>query len=305
MNAFQITFISLIILVFLGYLLKHEKVGFLKTEDVSCLNIIVVNITLPCMIFINLMETANPNLFGELSILTVVPIITGVICIIIAYIILTFLKLDKKSKWSFLLPVAFGQSAFLGFPLVLGIHGQVHLIRAIFFDISTDILFVGLCVVLSIVVFGEGLTKSLKEIIVMPTIWSIILGFVFAIYNFQVGPILYNTLNFLGQATTPISMLILGLSFDFKSLVKNYKIGSITAFLKVVIFPIISIILLTLLHVSRINLDVSIIEAVVPSGQAAVILAINYDLNPKLTSDTVFLSILMSLITIPLFLALV
>jgi predicted permease len=268
------------------------------------LNTIVVNITLPCLIFLSLIDVTNPELFEELSVLIVVPVIVGILCAIITYFILTLLKLDKKSKWSFLLPVTFGQSAFLGFPLVLGMYGQTHLIRAIFFDISTYILFAGLCIAL-LIVFGEGLKKSLKEIIVMPTIWSIILGVVFATYNFQLGPILYNALNFLGQATIPISMLILGLSLDFKSLVKNYKIGSIIAFLKVIIFPIISIILLTLLHVSKINLDVSIIESVVPSSQAAVILAINYNLIPKLTSDTVFLSILMSFITIPLILALV
>jgi len=96
--------------------------------------------------------------------------------------------------------------------------------------------------------------------------------------------------------------LILGLSLDFKSLVKNYKISSIVAILKIIIFPLICVVILALLHVSKINIDISIIEASVPCGLVSVILVVNYNLDPKITSDTVILSILMSFITIPIIL---
>jgi len=84
-------------------------------------------------------------------------------------------------------------------------YSQNHLIRAIFFDIPSHLMFLGLCVVL-LIVFGEGFKKSLKEIITMPILWSIILGVIFAIYKIQIGPILYNTLNFIAEATIPISI---------------------------------------------------------------------------------------------------
>jgi len=297
-------FISLIIIVFLGYLLKHEKIGFLKPEDVSYLNIIVVNITLPCLIFVNLISSATPSLFGELTILPIVALIAGTICAIIAYIILTVLKVDKKSKWSFLVAVTFGQSAFLGFPLVLGTYGQDQLVRAIFFDISSYIMFTALSVVL-LMVFGEGLKKSIKKIITLPILWGIIFGIVFAIKGIQIGDILFNTLNFLGQATIPLSMLILGLSLDFTSLIKNYKISSIMAFLKIIIFPTICAIFILLLHATGynfLNYHISVIEAIVPCGLLTLVLSINYNLNSKITSDTVFLSTLISFITIPIML---
>jgi len=303
MDQFYITFISLILTVLLGHILKLDKLNFLKQKDMDCLNTIVINVTLPCLIFLNL-SNVNSNLYNQLTILPIIAITTGILCLVIAYIVLTSLKIDKIQKWSLLITVIFGQTTFLGFPLVLDVYGQANLVRAIFFDISSYITFAYISIILMLI-FGEGLKKPLKKILTLPIIWSIILGIIFSIFNIKIGLVFHDTISFLADATTPIAMLVLGLSLNFSSLIKNFKISLIMSIIKLIIFPVICFIFLTILNINSMNFNISIIEAIVPCGIITIVLSINYNLDYQLTVDTIFLSTLLSFITIPIMIILI
>jgi predicted permease len=49
--------------------------------------------------------------------------------------------------------------------------------------------------------------------------------------------------------------------------------------------------------------NISLIQAAMPSGMFALVLAITYDLDFRLTSDCIFTNTLLSLITIPILVA--
>ena len=49
MNAIEITILSIVLMIALGYFLK--RIDFISVNDVDVLNNIVIYILLPCMIF--------------------------------------------------------------------------------------------------------------------------------------------------------------------------------------------------------------------------------------------------------------
>ena len=157
--SFETTIISIIVMIFIGVLLK--KLDILKTEDNETLNKIVVNVALPCMIF-NALYTANVSLLPDLSILTVFILLCSLIVGIITYLILKFLGYDNKALWSILVVVVLGNTGFLGYPISQGIFGAEGLVRAAFCDLATSIIFITVSIIL-IIIFDGSIKTAIKK----------------------------------------------------------------------------------------------------------------------------------------------
>lgn len=96
--------------------------------------------------------------------------------------------LPEKKLWGAIVPVVIGNTAFLGFPMVLGVFGQSGLLRAIFYDMGTLILFLSLSIML-IANFGGNIKDVFKRILGFPVLWAFILGITFNLLNIPIGNI--------------------------------------------------------------------------------------------------------------------
>jgi len=298
---FRIIIISIIVMILLGVFLK--KIDLLKEEDVETLNNLVINIFLPCLIFSSLYE-ADVSLLPSLSILTLSTLLTSLIVGICTYILLKSLSWDRKKIWSVILVVVLGNTGFLGYPINHGIYGAEGLIRAVFCDCATSITFVILSFIL-ILIFGGTLKAALKKIVTFVPLWSIIIGVIFNIFNIPITSVGVTVVDYLGGATIPLIMISLGLSLNINGLKDNLKEVCLASSIKLIFYPIVALGILALLHVTGFNHTVGLIEAAMSSAMLGLVLAVNYDLDYKLTSDCIFTSTLFSLITIPIFLSLI
>jgi predicted permease len=229
----------------------------------------------------------------------VIGILSGAITGFISYIVLTYLKVPKIKKWSLLITVTLGNTALLGFPIVLGVFGSQALIRAIFFDIASLSTFLGLSVIL-MANFGGELKAVLKKVLLFPVLWAVIFGIVLNVFNIPIGPVLDKSLNYIGGATIHLIMIVLGLSLDFRAMLNNFKIASAVSLVKLFLFPSIATIIIFIVGLTGTEFTIGIVEAAMPSGMLTLVLAINYGLDYKLTTDCLFLSTVFSLITLPL-----
>ena len=153
MNAIEITILSIIIMIALGYILK--RIDFLSEKDVDPLNKIVINILLPCMIF-SALYGADLSLMPKLGILPFVILASSFLTGIVSFIILKKLGYEDKKLWSVLVTVMIANTAFMGYPVNLGIFGHEGFLRAIFCDIATMCIFLILSFVL-VLKFGGTL----------------------------------------------------------------------------------------------------------------------------------------------------
>ncbi|MDR3292335.1 MAG: AEC family transporter [Methanobrevibacter sp.] len=300
MNSFENTFISLIIMIFLGYLLKKSK--FLKSVDAKPLNIILINILLPCMIFMAL-YSENTAIFSKLSMMPFIPLFPALFVGLFTFIILKFYSFSKIKILGFISAVILGNTAYLGYPIVSGIFGDDGLVRAIFFDISTPILFLFLSIIL-IISSGGSLKDSFKKVLGFPVLWGVSFGIIFNIFNIPIGDVLENTIKNIGVATVPLAMFSLGLSLDFSRMKKNIKIVSFISSIKLILYPLLSFVVVILLNLTELEFKVGIIESARPSSILSLILASNYGLDHELVADCIFLSTILSFITLPIIISL-
>ena len=118
MNEIEVTILSIILMIAIGYVLK--RIDFLSEKDINPLNKIVMNILLPCMIF-SALFSSDLSLIPKLGILPVVILISSFVTGVISFFILKRLGYDDKKLWSVLVTVIIANTAFMGYPVTLGI----------------------------------------------------------------------------------------------------------------------------------------------------------------------------------------
>ena len=296
MNAIEVTILSIIIMIGLGYVLK--RIDFLSEKDIDPLNKIVINILLPCMIF-SALYGADLTLMPKLGILPFIILASSILTGFISFFILKKLGYDDKKLWSILVTVMIANTAFMGYPVNLGIFGYDGFLRAIFCDIATMCIFILLSIIL-VLKFGGTIKKAVRKIALFPPLWAIILGLSLNILNIPIGDVLDNTINYLADGTIPLIMLSLGLSIDLSGLARNRFAVVFTSIIKLLIFPLFAFVIVNLIGLVDLQYSVSIVEAAMPSGMLSLILSITYNLDYELTSDCILINTVISLITLPL-----
>ncbi|MCR5025923.1 MAG: AEC family transporter [Methanobrevibacter sp.] len=296
MNAIEITILSIVLMIVLGVFLR--RIDFLGLKDVESLNNIVIYILMPCMVF-SALYSADLSLLSTLGILPFIILASSFITGAISYLILKKFNIPEKRLWSIVVAVMIANTAFMGYPINLGIFGQEGLLRAIFCDIATLIIFLILSFVLSLK-FGGSTKSAIKKIALFPSLWAVILGIMLNFLNIPIGPVLENTVNYLGDGSIPLIMLSLGVSIDLSGLTRSRNMIIFTSAMKLILYPIIAFIFASIVGLVDLQFKISIIEAAMPSGLLSLVLAISYKLDFELTSDCILIDTVVSLLSLPI-----
>ena len=295
MDAIIVTILSIVIMIGLGYFLK--RIDFLSESDIDPFNKIVMYILLPCMIF-HAIYAADLSQLPRLGMLPFIILASSFVTGIVSYFILKQLKLDDVTLWSVLVTVMIANTAFMGYPVTLGIYGNDGFLRAIFCDMATLTTFLLLSFVL-ILKFGGTVKTAVRKIALFPPLWAVILGLIFNLLGIPIGPVLDNTVNYLGQGAIPLIMIALGLSINFDALSRSRSMIVFTSIMKLALFPFVAFLIVSWLGLVNLEHSVTIVEAAMPSGMMSLLLAITYRLDYELTSDCILINTVISLITLP------
>ncbi|MGN1321340.1 MAG: AEC family transporter [Methanosphaera sp.] len=280
------------LMIFLGYALK--RLDILKAQDSTTLSKIVINVSMPALIFTNLV-TANISI--DMIILPITSIIVSLICMTIAFLFCKSRGYSKIKTWTLMIASAMMNTGFVGYPITLGVFGNEGLINAIFFDLSTSIIFVVYGMVL-VSQFGGDRKEVVKSGLSFMPLWAVIFGLIFNIGHIQYGYVLNSALTYLANSTVPLIMISLGLTIDFKG-IKDYLSDSlVVSAIRLVIAPVIVFVALSALNVTGLIFKVAVLESGMSTAMTALVLSITYGLDNKLMSSCIFIDILLSLISL-------
>lgn len=279
-------------MILVGLMLKRMQI--LKSSDSTLLSKIVLNITLPSLIFVNL---SKANISMDLLILPIVGLMLSFILICVSYLFCRVRNYSKTTTWTIMIASSMMNTGFIGFPVCLGVFGNSGFLHAIFYDLSTTTLFIVYGMIL-VKEFGGSRDDILKDVFKFVPLWAVLLGIVSNYLNVQSFYLLDNVLNYLANATIPLIMLSLGLTIDFKSIGNNISDSLFVSFTKLVLAPCIVFALLGLFNVGGMIFNIAVLEAGMSTAMNALVLAITYKLDVKLMSSLIFTNIILSLFTL-------
>ncbi len=195
----------------------------------------------------------------------------------------------KKTRWSITSASAMFNSGFMGYPIILAIFGADGLIRAIFFDTGSTIIFIFFGI-LFILLFGGKYSTVAKRALTFPPIWGITLGILLNLLHLNIGPLAPQILKYLSGAAVPLIMISLGLSLEARSLKNYFKEALMVSSIKLILAPLTALLIVFILGVSGLSGKVIITEAAMPSAMLSLVLAITYELDIKAVNASIFLS---------------
>ncbi|MFZ7905855.1 AEC family transporter [Staphylococcus hominis] len=232
-------FIIIILLIALGYLLK--RINFIKSADSQVLSTLVLNVTLPSLVIVNL-NSANLDL--SFSILLIMMLIYGILAKVI--MVALFRKYDNHVKGSVGMMAASLNIGLFAYPLVETIWPENGMIYFGMADIGGAIIMFGVTYFVGSY-YSEGSDqfnfKFLgKKLISSVPLVTYIVMFILNMANIHLPKASIDFFTIISKANMPLSMILLGIMLSFriekqflpiavKYLIVHYGLGCIAGLL--------------------------------------------------------------------------
>ena len=282
------------LMIIVGIILR--KTNVLSEEHSSLLSKIVINISLPALIFTNI---STANIHSEMIYLPLIAFGVSLLCMLIAFIYSRIRSYTKVKTWTIIILISLMNTAFIGYPIVLGVFGNEGFLNAIFFDMAIALIFVFFGIVLS-TLFEGNKREVIKNALKFVPLWAVLFGLLFNLFNIPLGYVMESSLTYLGNSAIPLIMLALGLTINFKEF-KSYLSDTVfVVSVRLLLVPIFLYFILVYFGFDGMILNVSVLESAMPTAMNALVLAITYDLDVELVSSVIFVTTILSVLTLPL-----
>ena len=229
-----------IILIALGIVAVKCKI--LDEHSLGSLSKVIMRMALPAYIFIKTAEGATRE--GLLSSLAVLPMAAAlyVLLFLLSLAIERIFHLRGNRSHVFRAVVMFGNVGFMGIPLVVELYPDTALLYVSLFTILDQVLFwtYGVSLTEPVTEEKKKFSPAVLKNLLSPALLAIILATVFVLLNVQLPYVLSTTLNRLGAASMPLSLLYIGGMLSMTDVRKVLKCGELYAEigLKMIVLPL-------------------------------------------------------------------
>ena len=313
-NALQ-SVLSIMIMVSIGYLLSKKK--WLDKKTSNLFSKLIVNISLPSVMIYNLMTSFNKvELLDTLGGI-IVPFLGILITYIISIPLAKLLKIREDRRGMFSALFAFANTIFIGLPVNVALFGEASIPYVILYYIANTTIFwtIGIYGIKKDGEFGKDIKSDNKLIsfstakrIFSPILASYVLSIILILLEINLPKFILDTCRYLGNLTTPLSMLIIGTiiySINLKELKFDKDMLAITLG-RFIITPLFVFVMLRFFPVAKLLMGkVFILEAAMPAMTTIAIVGQAYDADNEYATVKITMTILISLFVIPIYMYLI
>ena len=269
--------------------------GKLLDINARSLGRVVFYVFSPVLIFDLLLQ-------NRLKIDEAIGVILLTICVVLSMGILTFLlgtlfKLDRPTLTSILITTMFANTGNYGLPLVSFAFGEQALSYAGIYFATTTLLFYTLGVLIASL--GH---MSLKEAALglfrIPTLYAVILAILINAFGLQLPGPVERTVELAAGGTIPLMLILLGVELTRVQLSGSVRAMQLSVSLRLLIAPLIAMLLTGLFGIGGAARQGSVTQASMPSMVSATVLATEYQLESNLVTAVIFISTLLSPLTL-------
>ena len=288
-----------IIFVFLSLGLLLQKVKRFPLDVYNLLNKIVIYLCLPAfaLYYIPKIKLGTHLLYP-----------VSVTWISFTTAILFFSLLGKRMGWSrkltgcLILTAGFGNTSFLGFPIIQALYGEEGLKTAILVDQPGTFVVLSTLGVIVATLYSTGNPNGFfiaKKIIFFPPFIAFLLACFMNVFQFDFHKYIQVVLQKAGSVMTPLAMLSVGLQLHFDKKSKHWQFLRLGLLYKLILTPALIYLLYVVVFDQHSKMiQVSIMEAAMAPMISASIIASSHGLKPKLCSMMVGFGIPISFLTL-------
>lgn len=292
----------LFLLVLVGYLAR--KKNYVNEEVNRGLSSLVLQFTLPALIIKSMQFSFSKDvLISSLHIIALSIFVHG-FSILVAFLSPYILKVKGAKKDIYQFMLIFSNVGYMGYPILFALYGEIGVFYGALFNIPFNVLLwtLGVAIISRNSKRSTGGGISYKKVFLNPGILAVIIGFSLFVLSIELPYILFKTLDLVGNTTTPLSMLLIGAmlaELPIKDVFREEKIIGLS-FIRLIFIPFTVYGILKLLGINELLMGVSVVIAAMPAAVNTAVLASIFDAEPYIASKGVFITTVLSLLTIPL-----
>lgn len=289
---------QLFILMGIGVIMDKTKI--IDDNGKKLLSSILIKIAVPCLIISSYIGTSGDNVSSNITLSFLYSFIVLLIGIIISIVTARFVKQDNRGTYKF--ACSFSNAAYMGFPLIRAMIGEEGIIYASSYVTVFNIL---LWTIGNSYFSNDknSLKSLLKNLLTCPPIIAVIVGLIIYFFKIPVVDIIATPLDNVGSMTTPLSMIIIGITISKSDLKQLFKNGEIYfgILIRLIIIPILSLLIIKLFNVPEIVRNVVLILHACPAAAITSLLAIEHKKDEQYAAGIVVISTIFSIISLPLY----
>lgn len=296
----------LFLLIAVGY--AAGKLAVLRGETVRAISRFIIDFTLPAMVLISMQRPFSPDLRDQALRILGISAILYTLSFPLAYMAARLYRsASEPERGVHRFAMCFSNTGFMGFPVAEALLGRQSLFIVAIYNIPFQILAFSVGVLMIARPSRAAATRHERFLATLkalrsPAIVSAALGFVFFLSSIRIPDPFYTALDMLGSTTTPLAMVLIGAILAqtrFGHVLANPRIW-LTTLYRLVLHPLVILVLARAAGLHGLELAVPVLITAMPVATNATILAGAYGGDEVTASGLVFISTIVSLITIPL-----
>lgn len=296
MYTILLQILPLFLIIGTGWLISKLKIA--NVNWLKPIGDFALYIGFPALIFGNLTKSnIDFSVIGH-SFLRVSSLLLGMLILILFS--LKWIAKTKQKKATIIICFLFGNAAFLGIPLLTNINDSYAELASLNASMMLFWVFsLGLILVDWFTQDKPSMGKIFVGLLKNPLLLSVILGIGFNYFEISIPTVIHSPIVMMGKAVSPMVMLMIGI-FIAAHPPKSAKILTaplIFSSFKLIIFPIIGLALFSSFGQQELT---SIVQFAMPAAITPFAMADRYKLDKEFICNSIIVSTVLSLITLPL-----
>ena len=283
-------------------------------KEASVLNRMVLLYAVPLALFVGTVGTPRTDLVQDIA------FVVAIFVAIVGFYVLVFVLFNFVFRFSLSESVLAALAAsspavpFMG-PAILGdLFGKTSAVTIAIASLVINLIVVPVTILglalgrTPVAITGSATTHSaftekLLETVKQPIVWAPVLAFVFVLCNVRVPSIVDHGLSLLGQATSGVALFASGIMLAAYKIQIDRTALSL-ALLKNIVQPALVLVGLRSLGYGAPIVPEAVLTTAIPSMPIVIVLAVQYHVLEGRASSALFLSVIGSMFTIGVFIAL-
>lgn len=286
-------------LMALGFICN--KIHWLDAKAVKSITNIVLFFVTPCVIIDSFSRDVDPSLISGLIVAAVIAFFTFGFSIAFAHLCIK--DKDKDIERVYRYASIFGNCGFMALPLEHAVLGDIGTFYGTAFIAMFNLIVWTYGVWL---MSGDKANIKAKALLTNPGLIGAVIGILLLVTGFRFPLVISTTIGYMADLNTPLPMIVIGYylgNLSVKKIVSNKK-QYLIAFYRLLLIPGVMLVIMHFAKVDPVVMVVSTIAASAPTAANTAMFATLYDKDAELGAQLMSVTTLLSLITLPLLVAL-
>lgn len=299
MEQAGIIFFNLLILfAYFGIGIYARRKNIITETGVGSFTKFTLNIALPCTIFQSFTIELTAENMKIAALLLIVSAGTCAISFLVGTIL--FHRFSRAQQCVMRYSVLISNCTFVGLPLMSGLCGPMGIFYTSVFVIPNR-FFMWSAGVWMFSKKNAGWRENVGKVIWNPCMIACYLGAVWLFFHFPLPDFVKKVIGSVGACTAPVSMITIGAILAGVRLKDVFsKNAWVISFCRLLLMPALVWGILRFLSVDSMTIMISVLMTGMPLANTVILLAEEYEGDVRLASGATLLSVLLSMITIPL-----